>query len=563
MKHGACVVTLFLAAALTALPPARAQHEEHQRGPQAKRQPAPLRHPGPGGRPQFPQQHPQPRPQIQARPQFRRPPTSFQARSFVPPQPRANAHYGEPLRVQTRRPVQMQRPVQTPRPASAANARRPRPRPIADPKRFLHKWSPPPSPKTGPNGAALSAQPRHAGGFNNAAVAASIVSNQKNETQPDHYYWHDDGGLNYVHSYSGGVHWYGFSAGSNYYWSRVYAGRWWWYDPGDQRYLYYDAGAWWWQDPAQPQTVYEYQNNVYVPYAVENAEAGSNGAVVNSAPAGSAEPPAPRYHSDVDAPNYSLAPNPNRFALVIGVENYATLPAAYFAERDAGAMRAHLSALGYPDRNVVVLTSSQAARASVSKYVESWLPEHTTADSRVLVYFSGHGAPDPKNGSAYLMPWDGDAKYLTDTGYPLKRLYEKLNALPAREIVVVLDSCFSGAGGRSVLVAGARPLVTKIDVGRGETGRLVVFTASGPDEITGTLPDQGHGLFTYYFLKGLNGEAAATDDGVTVQALFDDLSPNVQDAARRDNRDQAPQLSVPPEGQRQMLIKDLRSSRAD
>jgi uncharacterized caspase-like protein len=76
--------------------------------------------------------------------------------------------------------------------------------------------------------------------------------------------------------------------------------------------------------------------------------------------------------------------------------------------------------------------------------------------------------------------------------------------------------------------------------------------------VTGTAPDQGHGLFTYYFLKGLNGAARASDAGVTVQALYDYLAPNVEDAARRDNREQSPQLLVPPEGQRQLLIKDLR-----
>ena len=231
---------------------------------------------------------------------------------------------------------------------------------------------------------------------------------------------------------------------------------------------------------------------------------------------------------------------------------------AQFAARDAAAVRAHLKALGYPDRNVVVLTSSQAARGSVAKYVESWLPEHTSAQSRVFVYFSGHSAPDAKTGAAYLMPWDGDAKYLADTGYPLKRLYEKLNALPAQEIIVVLDSCFSGTGGRSVLVAGARPLVMNVDVARDAAGKLVVFSASGASEITGALPEQGHGLFTYWFLKGLNGEAAGGKDGVTAQALFDYLAPNVEDAARRENRDQTPQLLVPPDGKRRLLIEDLR-----
>jgi uncharacterized caspase-like protein len=156
----------------------------------------------------------------------------------------------------------------------------------------------------------------------------------------------------------------------------------------------------------------------------------------------------------------------------------------------------------------------------------------------VFVYFSGHGAPDPASGQAYLMPWDGDPKFLENTGYPLKRLYEKLGALKTKDVVVALDACFSGAGGRSVLAKGVRPLVGKVDMGG--SGHVSVLAASGGDEITGTLEDQGHGLFTYYLLKGLNARRGAS----SLLPLFDYLRPKVQDAARRDNRDQTPQFSA-------------------
>jgi uncharacterized caspase-like protein len=260
----------------------------------------------------------------------------------------------------------------------------------------------------------------------------------------------------------------------------------------------------------------------------------------------------------VDSPNYTVDPNEHRFAVVIGVENYAGLPRADFAERDAAAVRAHLSALGYPAPNVLVLTSTQAARAGVANAVESWLPQHVNELSRVFVYFAGNAAPDPKTGVEYLLPWDGDARDLPSTGYSLKQLYASLNALPAIEIFVALDAGFSGTGGRSVRAAGAPPLAKPVDAGRAFAGKLVIFSAAGTDEGAGTLPDQGHGLFTYHLLKGLNGGAPQTPDGVTVQSLFDYLAPNVEDAAGRAKRGQTPQLLVPPDGQRQLLIKDLR-----
>lgn len=89
-----------------------------------------------------------------------------------------------------------------------------------------------------------------------------------------------------------------------------------------------------------------------------------------------------------------------------------------------------------------------------------------------------------------------------------------------------MDACFSGTGGRSVLAKGTRPLVAKVDL------------ASGSDEITGIDAPSAHGLFTYHLLKGLSAKGGKA----TFKALHDYLAPKVQDAARRENRDQTPQL---------------------
>lgn len=248
--------------------------------------------------------------------------------------------------------------------------------------------------------------------------------------------------------------------------------------------------------------------------------------------------PADARRSAVDRPSYRLQEDARNFAVVIGVEEYESLPRAEFAERDAAATREHLLALGYPQRNIVYLTGSKASRSGIEKYLESWLPRNVTEESKVFVYFSGHGAPDVASDQAFLMPWDGDSKFIENTGYPVKRMYEKLNALKARQVVVAMDSCFSGAGGRSVLAKGARPLVTKTDLGGDSVQRLVVFAASGGDEISGTDDSQGHGLFTYQFLRALDERKGE----VTVKGLYEALRPRVQDTARRENRDQTPQL---------------------
>ncbi|MBI4676433.1 MAG: caspase family protein [Elusimicrobia bacterium] len=246
--------------------------------------------------------------------------------------------------------------------------------------------------------------------------------------------------------------------------------------------------------------------------------------------------------SDVDRPAYSLPENPANYALVIGVEKYETLPKADFAERDAVAVKEHLLALGYPQRNIVFLTGMQANYTNIKKYVETWLPARVREDSTVFVFFSGHGAPDPRTGQAYLVPFSGDPEFLEDTAYPMKRLYAKLGALKAGRVLLAMDSCFSGAGGRSVLAKGIRPLVAKVDSWGDPGGKIVMLSASDGSQISGTIEEQGHGAFTYYLLKGLNGAAADKAGTVTIRSLYDYLAPKVEDAARLKNRDQTPQL---------------------
>ena len=254
--------------------------------------------------------------------------------------------------------------------------------------------------------------------------------------------------------------------------------------------------------------------------------------------AGPAAAPAFQRSSEVDRPTYRRPENPNDFALVIGIERYENLPAAEFAERDAAAVREHLRALGFPERNIIYLTGSKASRTGIEKYVETWLPLNLKEGSRLVVYYSGHGAPDTQDGQAYLVPWDGDSKFMKNTGYPLKRFYASLNALKASQVVVAMDACFTGEGGRSVLAKGARPLVAKVDMGPSGGDKVVVLAAAGADEITSTQSADGHGLFTYFFLKSLESRKGKA----SVQELFDDLKPRVQDEARREGRDQTPQL---------------------
>lgn len=236
---------------------------------------------------------------------------------------------------------------------------------------------------------------------------------------------------------------------------------------------------------------------------------------------------------------------PDDYAVVVGVDRYKSLPDAEFAESDARDMTAALEALGVPEENVVVLSGARATLSEVSKYVEEWLPRRVSKDSRVYFYFSGHGAPDVSDGTAYLMPWDADAAFVKSTGFPLSRLYQALGELHVTSVVAVIDACFSGAGGRSVLAPGLRPLVT-VRLPKSPPPRVAVLAAAESEEVAGSLPERGHGLFSYYVLKGLSGAADAKDAGhLTLRQLHAYVRKHVILDARRQNREQTPTLTAP------------------
>jgi hypothetical protein len=251
--------------------------------------------------------------------------------------------------------------------------------------------------------------------------------------------------------------------------------------------------------------------------------------------------------SDVDdLPAFKTKSNKNSYALVIGIENYRQkLPRADFASHDARTVTEYLvKVLGYPEENVVTLLNERALKSDFEKYLEKWLGNNVEKDGTVFLYYSGHWAPNPKTGEAFLVPYDGDPAFIDQTGYSIKRVYEALKKLPAREIIVAFDSCFSGSGGRSVTAKGARPLVMSLQSILVPATNMTVMSAASGEQISSTYEEKGHGLFTYFMLKGIKNEDVVKQDGsIAVNDLFSYIKPQVERIARKQyNNEQTPQL---------------------
>ncbi|MGE0328781.1 MAG: caspase domain-containing protein [Polyangiaceae bacterium] len=262
----------------------------------------------------------------------------------------------------------------------------------------------------------------------------------------------------------------------------------------------------------------------------------------DTAPISPAGAPAPQTPPELVA-RRSKSRRTESVAVVIGIENYRRdLPAASGAADDARLFADHAeTSLGIPRSNIHLLVDSDATKSSIDAEVGEWLRRNATAKGDVFFYFAGHGAPDTRSGASYLVPWDADPKFIATQGVSVTALQKQLQALSTRHVYAFVDACFSGAGGRSVLPQGTRPLV-RVKVAQPKGNKLQMFTASGADEVTGA-SETGNGLFSYYLLRGLNGDADASRDGsVTMSELVRYTTKHVANDARRQNRDQTPAL---------------------
>ncbi|MGH7209624.1 MAG: caspase family protein [Nitrospiraceae bacterium] len=253
-----------------------------------------------------------------------------------------------------------------------------------------------------------------------------------------------------------------------------------------------------------------------------------------------------KIDAELAPPAGMTPPKDHAYAVIVGIEDYRDLPKVDYAKRDAEMVRKYLvKALGYREQNIVTILNDRVTRSQLEARFEKWLPKQVSEsrDAEVFVYYGGHGAPDPNTNQAFLVPYDGDPAYLETTAYPLKRLYQVLGDLPAKQVMLVLDSCFSGAGGRSVIAKGARPMLITVEDPLLASQNMVVLSAAAGNQISSAFPEKRHGLFTYYFLKGLQGEADANKDGaVDVAELYAYLKPQVETAASRMHAEQSPQL---------------------
>jgi hypothetical protein len=234
--------------------------------------------------------------------------------------------------------------------------------------------------------------------------------------------------------------------------------------------------------------------------------------------------------------------NPDALALIVGVDNYERTPArAIFADSDAKVFADYASEkLGIPSNRIKTLVNDGADEQGMLLAVKDWLARSVKqGDTDVYVFFAGHGLASDDGKQMYLLPYDGSPRLLEKTAILREELFDDISSSNPRSVTVFLDTCYSGTTrGTDVLIT-SRPIALKV-LKQSLPDNFTVLTAAAGDQTAKPLKEAKHGMFSYFLMKGMEGEADANQDNqITAGELHQYVQSNV---VQQSSGSQTPEL---------------------
>ena len=212
----------------------------------------------------------------------------------------------------------------------------------------------------------------------------------------------------------------------------------------------------------------------------------------------------------------------------VGISKYANkgVKDLDFARDDAIAVLAYYRQFGLPEEQLIPLFDEQATLSNIKRNLGTELVNKATnPDDTVILYFAGHGQRESDRGSIdsdgytkYLLPFDANPSDLFSSALSMEELSRILQRLRPERVVLIIDSCFSGAAGGRTLsepsITGRAPISDEFLARMATAGRgRVILTASSGQEVAQEGPEWHHGVFTHYLLEALRGDADFDGDG--------------------------------------------------
>jgi hypothetical protein len=169
----------------------------------------------------------------------------------------------------------------------------------------------------------------------------------------------------------------------------------------------------------------------------------------------------------------------------------------------------------YPTSQVHLLTGEQATRDNILATLDA-LAKTTDDHSTVVIYFSGHGhrVTSTMGEAYYLMPYGYDLTQLFQTAISGLEFTDKLRAILAQKLLVLLDCCHAGGVGDAKvpgLELTKSPLPPEAHSLLAEGSGRVLIASSQEDELS--YAGKPYSAFTLALIEALCGEGVAKKDG--------------------------------------------------
>lgn len=226
-------------------------------------------------------------------------------------------------------------------------------------------------------------------------------------------------------------------------------------------------------------------------------------------------------------------PYKQSWAVIIGINDYQTWPKLRYAVNDANAIEQTLvNKFGFKHENIFKLLDGEATRQRIMQVLGDDLtnPSKVSHDDRVFFFFAGHGATRNMSDNrqiGFIIPVDADKTNYYATAVSMSEIREAADLIPAKHVYFVMDSCYSGlaltrGGGSSFDASG-----TYLDQVTSRVARQILTAGGANQEVADDGPN-GHSVFTWALLEGLDGKADLDHNGViTASELGAYVSPVV------------------------------------
>ena len=230
----------------------------------------------------------------------------------------------------------------------------------------------------------------------------------------------------------------------------------------------------------------------------------------------------------------------NKVAVIIGIQNYADIPDTKYSDKDAMAFAEFANqTLNIPSKNIKYLFNEDAKYFGF-KGIQTWLENKVNKNTDVYVFYSGHGLG--VEGKSKLLPSDFVTQFQNESSYEKDQFLADISNLNPKHIYAFFDTCFSGLGrSGETLIAGLKNISIVEEVL--PSNNITIFNSSSGLEFSTDFDAAGHGLFSYYLMKGLEGNADFDGDRkLTTNELFSFIKENVSEKALDIGLNQNPSL---------------------